>query len=182
MKVAFFDLETSDLKADIGRILVGSVYSYPEGTMKTFRLDEVNNGERMWDDRKIARLIRDELNKHQLVVGWYSKGFDLPFLSTRLANYNMDRIKRHFHLDLIWYARGWSGIKPRNSRLATVAEFFNLGERKMAVDVEVWVRAMHGDTKAFKILSERCESDVRLTEKIYWKLLPFVSRLERYGA
>ncbi|KKK63645.1 hypothetical protein LCGC14_2992210 [marine sediment metagenome] len=76
----------------------------------------------------------------------------------------------------------WSGIKPRNSRLATVAEFFNLKDRKMAVDASVWVRAMHGDKSAFKILSERCESDVRLTEKIYWKLLPFVSRLERYGA
>ena len=128
-----------------------------------------------------GREIRDKLNEHQMIVGWYSKGFDLPFLNTRLTRFGMKGLDRHFHLDLMWTCRGWHGIKPRNAKLSTVAEFFNLEERKMDVDVEIWARASRGDKRSINILVHRCESDVRLLEQIYWKMLPFVTRLERYG-
>lgn len=179
MKVAFFDLESTSLDGE-GRILCGSVYSYPEGKMYTYVRDDLNNGFRPWDDRSVVKAIRDKLNEHQLLVGWFSKGFDAPLLNTRLSFYGMNRLNRHFHCDLCFYAKGWHGIKPRNARLATVAEFYNL-ERKMHVDRETWIRADHGDDKAMKIIASRCESDVRILYEIYWKLLPFVGQLSRYG-
>jgi len=181
MRIAYFDMEFSNLKADIGRIICGSIYTYPSSRMVTYRIDEVNNGKDLHYDGKIAKLIRDKLDAHDLIVTWYGKMCDMPFLNTRLAAAELDPVKRRFHLDLRWKASGPYGINPRNAKLSTVAEFFGFQDQKMIVPVEIWVRAQAGDKEAIDILCERCESDVMLTYQAYWKLLPFVARLERFG-
>lgn len=165
LRIAAFDLETTSLKGDLGRLLVGSIYSYPAGTITTFRQDQMPR-KSMADDRAMAVAIRDCLETHHMLVGWHSKGFDVPFLNTRLVQNGERRLVSMLHVDPMYAYRGWHGIKPRSSRLSTVAEFYNLAERKMDVDIEVWVRAQGGDTEAMDILSERCESDVRLLAEI----------------
>ena len=42
--LAVWDLETTGLKGDFGRLLCGSILSYPSGEIKTFRIDNVNGG------------------------------------------------------------------------------------------------------------------------------------------
>lgn len=166
LKIAVFDLETTNLKGDLGRLLVGSVYSYPSGVITTFRQDEMSPRKSMADDRTLAVAVRDLLEQHHMLVGWYSKGFDIPFLNTRLVQNGERRVKPMLHLDPIFFYRGWHGIKPRSSKLSVVAEFYNLPERKMDVDVSVWVAAQGGDTDAMDTLCERCESDVRLLAEV----------------
>jgi uncharacterized protein YprB with RNaseH-like and TPR domain len=177
MKIAFWDIETTNLKGDIGRVLIGSIYSFPEGKMYTYK----TCAQRVYDDRKVCRQIRDKVAEHDMVVTWYGKGFDWPFLQTRLAQWGMKPMRRMFHLDLRWFMAGWRGLKPRNAKLSTAAEFFNLPERKDDLDVSVWAEAGAGKPGAINRLAERCESDVRLLYQIYWKLLPFVSKVERWG-
>ena len=165
-KIAVFDLETSSLKGDLGRLLVGSVYSYPSGTLTTFRQDQMSPRKSMADDRSLAVAIRDHLETHHMLVGWHSKGFDVPFLNTRLLQNGERKMRGMLHLDPMYAYRGWHGVKPRSSRLSTVTEYWGLPERKMDVDVEVWVRAQGGDPDALDILCERCESDVRLLAEV----------------
>lgn len=183
MRIAFWDVETTSLNAGIGRLLCSSVYTYPSSRMKTFRIDEINNGEEPWDDAKLAVAARDRLAEHDMVVTWYGKGFDLGFLNTRLAAAGENLISRHFHLDLYWYARGWHGIKPGGASLKNVASFFKLEERKMEIEKEIWTRAGMGDSLAIDQIAERCESDVRILYEVYKKMmdLKLVSRIERYG-
>ncbi|MEK0326396.1 MAG: hypothetical protein QQN63_11900, partial [Nitrosopumilus sp.] len=79
--------------------------------------------------------------------------------------------KSMLHLDAIWYAKGWRGIKPNGASLAAVAEFFGLEESKMKVDADTWIKARTGNRKAMDIIVERCESDVRLTQEVTERLL-----------
>ncbi len=118
-----------------------------------------------------------------MIVTWFGKGFDNPFLQTRLAEYGMKPLERIWHIDLCFYYRGWSGLKPRSSKLETVAEFWNLDERKDKLDVKYWSQAMAGHKPSLDRIVERCESDVRLTYEIYKKTMDrrLVSRIERYG-
>lgn len=166
LKIAVFDLETTNLKGDIGRLLVGSVYSYPTGTLTTFRQDQMSPRKSMADDRSMVIAVRDLLEQHHMLVGWYSKGFDIPFLNTRLVQNGERKVRPMLHLDPIFFYRGWHGINPRSSKLSVVAEFYNLPERKMGVDVSVWIAAQGGDTEAMDILCDRCESDVRLLAEV----------------
>jgi hypothetical protein len=51
------------------------------------------------------------------------------------------------------------------------AEFFKIKDRKMNVDVEVWIEAaLGGNKKAMDILVDRCESDVLITKEVTDKI------------
>ena len=166
-----FDLETSGLEGDVGRLLCGSILDVTSGKMTSYRRD-VLKGKNRADDSKLAKALRDELEKYHITIGWYSKGFDIAFLNTRLVKAGLKPIRSHLHLDPIWACKGWRGLKPRSAKMAVMSEFFNLGERKPGVDVDVWIDAAHaGDKAAMDILVERCEADVRITHELTIKLL-----------
>jgi hypothetical protein len=159
--IAVFDLETTDLSADFGRLLCGSILSYPSGEMRTFRYDEY--ADTPSNDREVAVAVRDYIERHHISCGYYSKGFDIGFLNTRLVVNGERPMRRMLHLDPIWYYRGWRGMKPRSSKMKVVAKVFDLGEEKQDVPDETWIDARHGDKDAMDIIVDRCESDVRIT-------------------
>lgn len=181
-KIAYFDMETTGLRPEFDRILCGSILSYPSGTMTTFRIDETEH-EDFSDDRRLALLIRDCLEQHHIISGWNSKGFDIPFLNTRLSHQGERRLNSHLHIDAMYHYRGWHGVKPRNSKLSTVAEFWRLDERKMEVDGQIWVKAQGGSREALDVLVERCESDAYLTAKVVAKTFDadMIKNIERYA-
>jgi uncharacterized protein YprB with RNaseH-like and TPR domain len=113
VKIAVFDLETTALIGDLGRLLCASVLSLPEDNMITFRQDEVKKKKSMADDREICVQVRDYLESHHMTIGYYSKGFDIPFLNTRLAAHDERHLMPMLHLDPIWFFKGWRGLKPR---------------------------------------------------------------------
>ena len=162
--LAVFDLETTDLSADFGRLLCGSILSYPSMEMRTFRYDDYNKDPH--DDRLLACDIRDHLERHHITCGYYSKGFDVPFINTRLLVHGERRLAQGLHIDPIWFYRGWRGMKVRSSKMKVIAKVLKLDEQKMDVPDEVWINARHGDKDAMDIICERCESDVRVTMKI----------------
>lgn len=185
MNLAYFDLETNDLNGSFGRVLCGSILLLPSEEMVTFRLDDYvqrKQAKNMRDDQAIARDIRNILNTQHITAGWYSKGFDIPFLNTRLLANGEERMKTKLHLDGVWYAKGWRGLKAKNAKLASVAEFFGLDERKMAVDPETWEEARVGERDAMDVIVDRCESDVRLTREVIERLLDaeLVANIQRY--
>jgi uncharacterized protein YprB with RNaseH-like and TPR domain len=163
--IAVFDLETTDLKADFGRLLCGSVLSYPSNVMSSFRIDEHNAGS-IAKDGPLAVAIRDEIEKHHISAGYYSKGFDISFLNTRLMVNGERKMTPMLHIDPIWFYRGWRGANFRSSKMKVVAKVLGLEETKMDVPDEVWIDARHGDKASLDILVDRCESDVRITMDI----------------
>lgn len=181
-RIAYFDLETTGLRPEFDRLICGSILSYPSGELVTYRIDQTKH-EDFSDDRELAFLIRDRLEQHHIISGWNSKGFDIPFLNTRLSQQGERRIKGLLHIDAMWQYRGWRGLKPRNSKLSTVAEFWNLHDRKMVVDGQVWVKAQGGNKEAIDILCERCESDAELTAAVVGKTFDadLITNIGRYA-
>lgn len=182
IRYAAFDLECTDLAADVGGILVGCVFSSIDGKMHVFRQDEIPNKRGLWDDGPIAVAIRDFLEKHHILCSWYGRGYDVSFLNTRLVKWGERTIQPHFHIDPIFQYRSWRGLKPRNSKMSTVAEFYDLDDRKPSVDVEVWRRAATGDKESMDELVDRCEADVRITAKLVEKTLDnnLMKSIQRY--
>lgn len=180
MKTAYFDCETSDLKGDVGRLLIASILCH-DGEMVTFRSDQMTKN--LANDRAICKATRDVLEEHDILVAWYGKGFDLPFVRTRLAANGERILAPRLVLDPCFHYRGWRGLGPRSSKLSTIAEFYKLDERKQSVDVSVWIdAALGGSKKAMKELATRCESDVRLLKEITDRLMKtgLVKTLQTY--
>jgi hypothetical protein len=169
-RIAYWDIETSDLKADVGRLLCAVIYDPISRKYEVFRNDELSSS--MASDEDLALKLRDSLEQYPITSGWHSKGFDIPFLNTRLAKYGHRPLRRHLHLDGRWYMAGWRGLSPRSAKLGVAAEFFNLPNRKPSVDVDVWINAaMGGDTKAMDELVERCKADTKITAQVTERLL-----------
>ena len=171
MRIAFWDIETWDLNAPFGPLVCASVLLTEPGfedRMITLRQDEyVRQGiaEDMVDDRQLCIDLRDLLEEQNMTVGYFSKGFDIPHLRSRLALHGERALAPHFHFDPIWAFKGWRGLKFGSASMKNVAAHLGL-EQKPAVSSEVWMSAKAGRKAAMDEVCERCEADVRITREI----------------
>jgi hypothetical protein len=90
--IATFDIETSHLCADFGVILCAAVKPHIKGAKpEVFRGDELNPD---WDtkrsnDKPVVRSLLDALNDYDVLIAHNGLKFDLPFIRTRLAKWNL---------------------------------------------------------------------------------------------
>ena len=180
MRYCTWDIETTNLKADIGRILCAVIYDPVIDDFTVFRNDRISKV--LADDSTLAVKLRDELETYAMTGGWHIKGFDIPFLNTRLAKARQQPLRRHHVVDGLWSMKGWRGLMPRNGKLATAAEFFDLPERKPSVDVDVWAEAMMGSKEAMDELVDRCKADAKITSQVIDELfkLGVVTNIQKY--
>lgn len=175
---AFVDLETTNLKANFGRILCGSVADM-FGNVQTFRIDEAPfKRARRRDDVALAVALRDYLEQFDFMVTWYGKMFDVKYLNTRLAIGNERPLRSDIiHLDNIFTSR-WA-LALHSSRLDAVAKTFRLPVQKTGLDPEIWNDAADGDKEAMDYVVEHCEKDVLVLRQVFYILKPFVKNLHR---
>lgn len=178
MRVVFWDLETTDLKALMGRILCCSFKPLGEDVY-TFRGDEKPyKGKSRIDDSRLVLAIRDELSKYDLVVGHNSRLFDHPMLNARLAKAGYEPFRPHFIMDTRWYLNS-SSMRIGSAKLENAQKFFNLGEEKTPISWEQWQLAGMGDKAAMDEVVVHCEQDVKVLEELYHHVLPYVATLHR---
>lgn len=182
LKIVAFDLETSDLKALMGRIFCCSFLPIAAGVESkpyTFNLlDKKYRGKSLIDDSKLCEAIRDEIEKYHCIVGWNSKLFDLPLLNARLAKAGKRLCRPQFHADMMWYAAG-SSLRIGSRKLVNVQKFFGLGEEKTDISWDQWQLVASGSKKAMAEVVHHCEQDVKVLAQAYWHLLPCMATLHR---
>jgi len=184
MRMAVWDLETWDLSPQFGPVLCASVLDVATDEMRSFRIDDYRRKRKasdMTDDRALLVDLRDYLETFHITSGYFSKGFDLSLLRSRLVLHGERPLQEHLHYDPIWYFKGWRGLKPMSSKMKHVAEFLEL-EQKPDVAPETWMKAKGGNRRAMDEVVERCEADVRITRAIGEKAieLGLVKNIGRY--
>jgi uncharacterized protein YprB with RNaseH-like and TPR domain len=185
--MATFDIETTNLSAAFGRVIVACfkpIHSFGaiKGKVVTFRGDDpkYKNKDDLIDDSLLVEAIRDEAKKYNCLITWYGKQFDVPFLNARLLRAGLEPLFPQFHLDMIYKARSTTGgIKIGSSKLINVQKFFKCEEEKDEISWEDWQRAAMYHRKSMDKVVSHCEADVRVTEEVYWHLLPMVKNLTR---
>jgi uncharacterized protein YprB with RNaseH-like and TPR domain len=183
MRVTVFDIEATDLGGNFGRLLCCSFIDLDSTTVETFRRDRRPwKGKKLTEDVKLAVAIRDRLEKSDIIVGWNSILYDVPFINTRLvaAGERPVRIgEKHgsHHLDLMYYAGGQSMRLP-GRRLDLVAKFFHTDNAKTPLTPEVWANAATGDPEGMAEVVEHCEADIQVTKDVFFKLAPFVKKIQ----
>lgn len=176
---AFVDLETTNLKANFGRILCGSVADM-HGNVRTLRIDdEPFKRERRRDDAALAVGLRDYLEQFDVLVGWNSKMFDIPYLNTRLLIANERPMRMDImHLDPM-YKAGKGSLALHSKRLDAVAKTFRLPVQKTGLDPEIWNDAADGDREAMDYVVEHCEHDVLVLRMVFHILKPLIKIVHR---
>lgn len=155
--LAFWDIETNNLKADYGSGLVVSVKPYGKKP-KTFTVEQPGN------DQRVVREARDYLNTFDAWCTYYGKGFDVPFLNTRLLRHKQRPLALIPHIDMFFQ------LKPKtimgSKSMASYAAFLKLQQQKMHIGPDTWADVnVNADNLA--LLVKRCESDTKVLEQVF---------------
>lgn len=175
MRVVVWDIETSNLRSDIGSLLIASFGVLNEqdelrGVETRDMLQMHQTGRRNGEER-LAQWVVEQVEAADILIGHHSTTFDEHFVNGVLARLARPPLPKRVHIDTLQIARagmfGYQSISLEN-----LAGVFKLEEQKDKPVKEVWREANLLDPKALARLRKRCEADVRVTAALWRKLKP----------
>lgn len=175
--IVFFDLETTNLEGNFGRVICGCFLPIEDDEpLIISETEKKYKGRRLGDDSRVVRACKDILNECWVWVSWNGKLFDVPYLNSRLRFHEIAPLEKRMHLDLMYYARG-QFIRLHNSKLDTVAQAFGLDHQKVHLTPDEHVQARVGHKESVEKLVEHCVADVKILRDAWMILKPFVRNI-----
>lgn len=113
------------------------------------------------------------LNEADEVVGWNSQSFDTRHLNTEFIKLGLPPPSPYKQIDLMRTVK--SKMRFISNKLDFVSQTLGVGKKVEHEGFELWLACMNGDKDAWARMREYNEHDVELTEKLYFKLRPWVT-------
>lgn len=171
-KLATWDIEATQLNADLGSVLCASVKPYGKKPF-TFKVKAVGN------DVKVVRDLKDCLEEYHCWLTYYGKGFDVPFVNTRLLKWGYDPIQPRHHVDLFFTLK--ANTKMSSKGLGRFASMLGTTDQKMGVSQNVWSEMGYKLDEHMPIMVKRCESDCAVLEALYDKTKHIIREIKKGG-
>lgn len=128
-----------------------------------------------WDEggyEGMIRAVHKVLDDADVLVTYNGIGFDEKKLNWAFARMGLDSPSPFKSVDLLRVVR--RRFAPDSKKLDHVAQMLGLGNKLSTGGFDLWRGAMNGDPKAQAKMERYCKQDVRLTEKLYLRLLPWL--------
>ena len=134
----------------------------------------------VYHDSKFVMLdrIHELLSEADAVVHWNGTEFDIPTLNREFLLQGLTPPAPTIEIDLLRTAR--RKFRLLSNKLAFVGEYLGLGA-KIKTDFDLWLGCMAGDAKAWAKMKRYNIQDVRLLEKVYNVLLPWIPNHPNQG-
>lgn len=178
IRLGFFDIETTNLKADFGLMLCYCIKKAGKNKIyhRTITKAELQK-ENCLDKEVVQQCIKD-LGKFDRVVTHYGKRFDIPFLRSRALFWNLDFpiYGEIFHDDTYYMCR-YKLCISRN-RLESACRHVLGKTRKTHINPRHWISALQGNEEALGYILEHCKRDVRDLEDLYYKLVDYTRKAD----
>lgn len=123
-----------------------------------------------------ARRLLDDAD---VVVGWYSTGFDVKYIQAEIWLAGLPRPTPHRDVDLYRVVRKQFHF-PSYS-LNYVAQRLGVGQKAGHPGQEMWDGCEAGDAKAWALMKRYNVQDVKLTTAVLERLLPWIPNMPHQG-
>ena len=190
MKRLFFDIETSP---NIGLFWeCGYKLNIPHDNIVKERAiiciawkwsgeNKVHNEE--WtmeqDDKAMLGLFAEVMNEADEIVGQNGDKFDIPWLRTRCLFHRIPMLPAYTTIDTLKIAR--YQFRFNSNRLDYLGQFLGEG-KKIKTDFDLWKAVLlDNDRKALAKMVRYCRQDVRLLEKVWDRMNPYVKARSHDG-
>jgi hypothetical protein len=120
---------------------------------------------------EMIRLTRDALDEADAVVGFNHINFDMKKMRGQFALEGIADAKPATNIDIFKTARQ---MGFPSSKLDYIAQAFGIGQKVKHPGFEMWRDVLNGCPKAQRKMARYCAGDVRLTEEVYYRLLPYI--------
>jgi uncharacterized protein YprB with RNaseH-like and TPR domain len=178
-RIAFFDLETTDFKADWG-ILLCACFMSREGKFYEHRIQFKDMHNKAVMDRKVVAACVETASNFDILIGFYSSRFDLQFLRTRAVILGVpfpfyDEIHQR---DVYYMVRNRFSL-TRNSLQNACQSLLGKSD-KTPMQRHLWRAAtLCDDEKAMNYITSHCRGDVTDVAKLYDKVVDYTKPLDR---
>ena len=170
--ICFWDIEATGLKGDYNSILVISILPF-HGDPITYSVDRVGR------DIDVVREAKETLEGFKIWTGYYSRGYDIGMVNTRLFKNGLPFVEKRHHLDLYFQLKTKLSASRRSQ--AHYMNWFNDGSEeesemdKMSVGASVWSDMPDKMDILMPKMIKRCESDVKGLKLLYNKVKPLIN-------
>lgn len=137
----------------------------------TYKVTQAGN------DQRVVREAKDALESYSAWVGYYSKGYDVPMLNTRLLRWGRLPLEKRPHIDM-YYVLKYSLLTARRSQ-GHLLSWLETPEEKMTVSAETWNRILHDYKRTMPLMVRRCESDAAGLEALYRRTKHLIRDIKR---
>lgn len=181
-KILYFDIETTDLSAGFGEVLMMGYQWHHSPEVNLIAIYDFPDWEELPIERRDLHLVKEIskiISQADILVGHYSTGFDHRFIQTRCLFHKLPPIPETTHIDT-WKIAKYQ-LRLHSNKLAVLAEALDCGERKGSLPLRLWRRSKAHDIGALKEMAEYCKQDVRTQYDVTQKLLPIAKNLPNWN-
>jgi DNA polymerase elongation subunit (family B) len=158
--------------ADVGHVLCWAAKWVGERDVE-YRSEHHDGHEAM------VRRAWELFNDADAVVGYNSRSFDVKHLRREFVLAGLTPPSPHKDIDLITTCR--TQFKFASNKLEHVASELGLGHKVKHSGFELWLGCLRGDEAAWREMRRYNIQDVKLTEKLYLRLLPWIKNHPHHG-
>jgi uncharacterized protein YprB with RNaseH-like and TPR domain len=178
-RIGYLDIETDNLNADFGTMLSWCIKE-KNGPV----ISSVVTKEELFDGRTDSELVRklvDTMRSFDIICGYYSSGFDIPYIRAKALHYGYDfpsfeeddtgKLKPElYHWDVYYLVR--SKLKISRKSLESACDYLGI-KGKTPLDKDIWRKAKYGDPEAIAKVLEHNIGDVVILEKLHNRLTEY---------
>lgn len=142
------------------------------GKKEIFYADELGEG----GPSEMFRGIHSLLSEADAVITYNGDKFDLPKLDGAFVEYGLGPIPPITSIDLLKTVKK---LGVQSNRLAFIAPHLKIGEKTKNAGFSLWADWLRGDERAIKKMRQYNIQDVRLLDKLYKVLKPYIKNHPR---
>lgn len=188
VRVLFFDIETRPHE-----VYTWGLWDQNVGISQITRPGQVFGFAAKWLGNKETKFYSDfamghepmivqawmMLNEADIVVTYNGISFDIPHMQREFLMAGLLPPKPYKQIDLMRVAK--RQFKFASNKLDYISWQLGLGRKTSHEGFELWVKCMADDPKAWAKMATYAKQDVKLTEKLYHYLLPWLVNVPHIG-
>jgi len=173
-RIGFLDIEADSLDANFGKLLSWAIKDRggPIAFDSITRREAIHSNKL---DRRLVQSLVKEMREYDLLVGFYSGDhrFDFPFVRSRAMYWDAEfpGLGELYVFDLWPQVR--NKMKLNRNGLENATKFLGI-EGKSHIDPRTWSAAKIGERAAVKEVLAHNLEDVKITEQLFERLLPYM--------
>lgn len=182
MKILLLDIETSPNLAHVWGLwkqnvginqLIDSSYTMCWAakwyTQKEVQFMSVHDN----SHEDVIKAIHALLCEADVVVHYNGTKFDMPTLNKEFLKHKLPPPDPYKQVDLLLVTK--KQFRFPSNKLDYVSQQLGIGKKHKHIGHELWIQCMANDARAWKTMEKYNKQDVKLLEKLYAKLLPWIT-------
>jgi len=128
---------------------------------------------------EMIRAAYELVNEADIIIGYNSQGFDMKHLHTEFLDAGYAPPTPYKNVDLLVAVK--KAFRFPSNKLDYVVQRLGIGAKVAHIGHELWVKCMAGDAKAWAMMKKYNIGDIKVTEKLYFSVLPWIEKHPHMG-